>query len=78
MGYNLVNNKILDSLIPCFYLQNDDDSRLRAVVLAVGINQTDDVEQGGKQWPQIRIFHFLDVLEKSSELKIFLFVKQKP
>ena len=47
MGYNLVNNKILDSLIPCFYLQNDDDSRLRAVVLAVGINQTDNVEKGG-------------------------------
>ena len=60
------------------YLQYHDNPRLRAVVLAVGINQTDDVEQRGKQWPQIGIFHFLDVLEKLSDLKIFLFVKETP
>ena len=59
------------------YLQYDNDPSLRAVVLAVGINQTDNVEKGGKQWPQIGIFHFLDVLEKSSDFKIFL-VKNKP
>ena len=53
------------------YLQYDDDPGLRAVVLAGGINQTDNVEERGKQWPQIGIFHFLDVLEKSSDLKIF-------
>ena len=52
----------------CLYLQYDDDPGLRAVVLAGGINQTNDVEKRGKQWPQIGIFHFLDVLEKSSDL----------
>ena len=53
-------------VISSLYLQNDDNPRLRTVVLAGGKYQTDHVEQRGKQWPQIRIFHFLDVLEKSS------------
>ena len=64
---DLANNKILERLISCLYLQYDDDPGLRAVVLAGGINQTDNVEERGKQWPQIGIFHFLDVLEKSSD-----------
>ena len=54
------------------YLQYDNDPGLRAVVLAGGINQTDHVEQRGKQWPQIGIIHFQDVLEKSADFKVFL------